>query len=460
MSDRVKRFRTAAEGNFAAMFAIALVPLLTGVGMVVDFTNLSRQQSHLQNAVDSAILMSGAYHREHGALPSTAQVEKWLRSNDDTEVQIKDFRIVDNEIYLLAQIETDPLLLDIVNVATKQQLADATVPLATNETVEIALVLDNTGSMAIDGKLDSLKTIATSFVNDALDEAPPGKPDAVKIGLVPFARYVNVGMSNRNSSWMDVPPDETTTSCYMTRDVLTKSGCTTSTHTATSTTDTGTSTYTYTSESCTNYTYGPDYEVCNTNTNEWHGCVGSRPGNLAVSDNGYGNRIPGLLGVTCSTPILPLTNSRSALVSDIAAFTASDLTYIGAGAVWGHRILSRHAPFTQAEPYGDKVRKFMIIMSDGDNTVAPDASGDNRLHISTDLAYSDQLTRQACQNARDNDIEIYTIAFGTSITTAGKAVLQACATDLNNYFVASDAADLARSFRSILANIFTVRLTS
>ena len=32
--------------------------------------------------------------------------------------------------------------------------------------------------------------------------------------LVPFAQYVNVGMANRNASWMAVPPDTTTTTIY------------------------------------------------------------------------------------------------------------------------------------------------------------------------------------------------------------------------------------------------------
>jgi len=59
--------------------------------------------------------------------------------------------------------------------------------------LEVAMVLDNTGSMA-GTKLSTLKTAASNFV-DTLSSAAArsADPDAVKIGLVPFSMTVKVG---------------------------------------------------------------------------------------------------------------------------------------------------------------------------------------------------------------------------------------------------------------------------
>jgi hypothetical protein len=69
---------------------------------------------------------------------------------------------------------------------------------------EIALVLDNTGSTA-GAKLDGLKQAANSLV-DVLFTAQNASR-SLKIGLVPFTYYVNVGTNHRNAPWMNVASD-------------------------------------------------------------------------------------------------------------------------------------------------------------------------------------------------------------------------------------------------------------
>jgi len=64
---------------------------------------------------------------------------------------------------------------------------------------DIALVLDRTGSMA-GTNLTNLKTAATDFLNDMDD----GNND-VKVSVVPFAQYVNIGLDYANQSWLDLP---------------------------------------------------------------------------------------------------------------------------------------------------------------------------------------------------------------------------------------------------------------
>ena len=83
----------------------------------------------------------------------------------------------------------------------------------TQGSVEVAMVLDNTWSMSMSDssgvkKIDALKSAATNLTTKLKTS---GK-DQVKIGLVPYADYVNVGTNNRTRSWVSVPADYSTTS--------------------------------------------------------------------------------------------------------------------------------------------------------------------------------------------------------------------------------------------------------
>ena len=70
-------------------------------------------------------------------------------------------------------------------------------------TAEVALALDNSGSMA-GSKIAALKTAASDLV-DTLFAAAQNSPetDPIKIAVVPFAAGVNVGSQYANASWMD-----------------------------------------------------------------------------------------------------------------------------------------------------------------------------------------------------------------------------------------------------------------
>jgi hypothetical protein len=69
--------------------------------------------------------------------------------------------------------------------------------------VEVALVLDNTGSTVQNGspKLDNLKTAATSLIDQLAAAAT--NPDQVKVGVVPFSMTVNVGSKYATAPWID-----------------------------------------------------------------------------------------------------------------------------------------------------------------------------------------------------------------------------------------------------------------
>src|SRR5205823_13694813 len=81
--------------------------------------------------------------------------------------------------------------------------ADAQVMKSVSQTrMEIAMVLDNTGSMA-GTKLSNLKTAASNFV-DTLQTAAQKSTltNPVKVSLVPYTMTVNVGTQFKTASWI------------------------------------------------------------------------------------------------------------------------------------------------------------------------------------------------------------------------------------------------------------------
>ena len=67
--------------------------------------------------------------------------------------------------------------------------------------LNLALVLDNTGSMAQNQKMTNLKAAAHNLLTTLKNAAK--QPGDVKVAIVPFATDVNVGTSNDNASWID-----------------------------------------------------------------------------------------------------------------------------------------------------------------------------------------------------------------------------------------------------------------
>src|SRR6185295_12400459 len=67
--------------------------------------------------------------------------------------------------------------------------------------MRVAMALDNTGSMADDGKMPAMQTAAKNLV-DQLSGLAKTAGD-IYISIIPFAQDVNVGASNYNQSWID-----------------------------------------------------------------------------------------------------------------------------------------------------------------------------------------------------------------------------------------------------------------
>ncbi|MCC2098407.1 MAG: hypothetical protein KDJ29_16035 [Hyphomicrobiales bacterium] len=189
--------------------ALAILPLVAASGLALEYSRLVNIRTKLQTAIDSAILAS-------------------VKLSPD---QLTDTAAQDLVNLALAQLQSDRLLGTSALEASFDQIAadkrcmqgkfntplgfsaltgylsvdiTASACATASKKLEVALVLDNTGSMAkSDGgvsKMDALKEAAKSLVTTL---NPSTGYAGAAISVVPFAAAVNVGAHNKNASWMD-----------------------------------------------------------------------------------------------------------------------------------------------------------------------------------------------------------------------------------------------------------------
>src|SRR5215813_8855782 len=68
--------------------------------------------------------------------------------------------------------------------------------------LEVALALDNIGSMAQAGKLTNLKTAAHNLLTTLRNAAK--NPGDIKVAIIPFTTTVNLGTSYKDNDWFDI----------------------------------------------------------------------------------------------------------------------------------------------------------------------------------------------------------------------------------------------------------------
>ena len=446
----VKSYQGNKQGNIAIMFAVSLLVLIIGAGAAVDFGMAQRTETKLQNTADAAVLAAAKTGKNDQAYLQTV-ADKFVKAQYpgaglNTKVQL----LKNGRVRVFVDTVYKTSLMHIIGRPTINVKVVSEAPLTSSEPVNIALVLDTTGSMK-GTKLASLKTAANNLVTTLASYKNP----SLKMSVVPFAQHVNVGMANRNAPWINVPADSTTTGpkkCGWKKKVTGYKNC----HIVHSTCYNDGTPYACSWKSC-DVIYGPKEWKCHTpkSSVKWHGCVGSRntPWHERVAYKG--RKVPGLMNTWCGTKLRPLTNNLKKVKSTINALNASGYTYIPAGLMWGWRTLDTNMPLTQASgPFAKNTQKVMILMSDGANT----RSKNGKAHTGWDVNAANKEMKILCNKIKGEEIEVYTIAYDIK-DSATKNRMKSCATDASKFFDASNAAQLNNAFKAIGANLIRLRLT-
>jgi Flp pilus assembly protein TadG len=216
------------RGNYALMTALAMAPLMGGLAMAVDFTEMNRQKQAVENALDAANIAT-ARRIVEGATDDQlrAYALDFFHANlnhvdpaDTTlSVELPSTETGGGTIKLTARLDYQPYFYPVLAWLVGTPEADAGKEISFDvksevrlkNTLEVALVLDNSGSMSSPGtdssqtRIDLLKAAAKQLVDTIAGQAAQIKQvdKPVQFGLVPFAASVNVGPENGNASWMD-----------------------------------------------------------------------------------------------------------------------------------------------------------------------------------------------------------------------------------------------------------------
>lgn len=223
----LRRFIADRRGNFAMMTAIATVPLLGGLALAIDFTEVTRQRQETLNALDAAGIATArqvvtgasdealqAYAKAffeanlNAVDPANTTLTVVLPNNDTGGGTLKMSASLKYKPYFL------PAFVNLVNHTSGAKVDvdfSAKTEVRLKNTLEVALVLDNSGSMKDPGagsskaRIDLLKEAAKKLLDTMSAQAGAMKQitKPIQFSLVPFAASVNVGSSNADATWMD-----------------------------------------------------------------------------------------------------------------------------------------------------------------------------------------------------------------------------------------------------------------
>lgn len=441
-----RRFVAETKGNVAMLFALIVPVLMLLVLGGVDLHREASVKMNVQDALDAATLAAARS-------PYTSDVDITKVGLDALKANLAPYSDItlDTAQTTFHLDDTGAVVADTV-VKVKAVVANIILPpygrlmddqlpvkahsevLRSNNRIEVALVLDNTGSMA-GAKLTNTKAAAIDLI-DRL-EAADGRsiePDAIKISLVPFSMTVRV---NSGYSW-STGVASATASGWLSNSTL---------HTGGPADATG----------GVNAPYGlfnaasGRFSLFATLRTDWRGCIESRPqpydirdtapsatdqatmfvpffnpdepdkgdypndstwkyfdyeGNDYLDDGRSGSnssnpfassaardaewktratstaRYSNTPRATLTTsfgpnkgcniqPLMRLTNDYAALRTAVNGMVATGNTNVPLGAMWGWHTLSPNAPFGDGRAYGtERLKKIIIIMTDGENVMS------------------------------------------------------------------------------------------
>jgi len=205
-----RRFRDDRSGNVLALFALSLLPLTAFTGVAVDFSRISSAHSRLAQATDAtalAIARNAIYDTTEG----WATAEKYFDANYPHDTfgpgSVVDLKLLSDRVDVVAQATVETLIVGLLghDYAVIEAASQVRRPVGG---IEVAMVLDNTGSMNGNNKMKDLRRAATDLTNFLFEniEDPTGQvAEPLKIALVPFVTTVNVRTPGVFSwSWIDV----------------------------------------------------------------------------------------------------------------------------------------------------------------------------------------------------------------------------------------------------------------
>ena len=206
----LRSFLKSAHGNVAMMFALALVPLMIGAGVGLDYARAMLVRQQMSEALDAAALAVGstAGLSQDDAL---ALAKRYFNANytvDQTvygtpAVSIGSYNST-GSVTITASDSMPTVLVKLIGFNSLTVSTSSNVVWGQTK-LWVALVLDNSGSMSDGDSAGSKMTALKSAANQLLTilQNAASNPGDVQVSIVPFVKTVNVGKTNVSASWVD-----------------------------------------------------------------------------------------------------------------------------------------------------------------------------------------------------------------------------------------------------------------
>ncbi|MGD9670818.1 MAG: pilus assembly protein TadG-related protein [Hyphomicrobiaceae bacterium] len=415
LTSSMTAFRDDERGGIAIMFGLSVIVLMTFAGVAIDYSRINHERSRVATALDAAALAAGKAMLD-GRLSDAdviATAQNYFDRNMKVAERFGTINALDVQINRANSGVTVSATVEVPMTLSRLAGVDNFVFPVTAATVfkqqdiELSMALDVTGSMGSSGKLDALKTAAQDLFDILLPDG--GTPNKVRIALAPYSSGVNAGGYAPTVTGMISP----------------SGNCTFERERTNETTDSAPASGNYLK------------------------AIGS----------------PGIArGAICpsTSRIVPLTDDKNLLRSEVRSYRASGSTAGHLGAQWGWYLISpnwagiftgNNAPVAYND--GNTV-KATILMTDGlFNTMAGRNDGDN----SATAQLSSQTAVANCEAMRAQGVKVYTVGFQLSDARATQT-LKDCAVLPQNFFEASNGAELRDAFKAIAEQINNLRLTN
>jgi Flp pilus assembly protein TadG len=476
----VNHFYKSEDGAVAMIYGPMAIVLLLAAGISIDYARGYLVKKEIARALDAAVLAAGSLPVTDEVAMITiakqyfdANISASTRKDYDPQINV----VVNNEEVTATSSAIVPTILMKLAGNDTMDINEKSVVGRTLVNIEVALVLDNTGSMS-GSKMSSLKTAAKTLVDTLY--ATDGSSEYVEIALVPFTGAVNIGTDNKYASWVDSESKSVAgqEDYGENQDYPWK----------------------------TSLKGKTAYEVLDEYDRNWLGCVRARVGtgltaegttvdldlwDVPPSDsdvntkwapyvkpihtlNGYNpvynSWVKNVLKFKSTCPaaeILPLTNQKNTIKNQVDSMVASGYTSVPIGLIWGWRVLSSAEPYTEGDDENNtENRKVIVLLTDGQNHHGYYNNGiysaygmPNYNHLGTGWLGNqlDDKLETICTNVKSQDILIYSITFQLNDSNT-QQLMRECATREDMYFNSPDGSSLQEAFNQIATGLQKLRL--
>ena len=415
----LQKFRKAQGGNVVMTFALATVPIIGFVGTAVDYSRGNSAKAAIQMAIDLTALMlskdapastaaqlnqkaSDYFH----ALFNRTEVTNVVITPTFSQPELGSFKL---EVTATGKVPTT--FMSIFGQSNMALSVSSEVRWGIKK-LELALALDNTGSMASSGKMSNLKTAAHTLLTTLKNAA---KTDGdVKVAIIPFDTTVRIGTSYKDQPWFDYDS----------------------------------------AMDCNGWLPGTGCNASNWKT-YWKGCVRDRAYPYDVQDNppntGDSKTLYPVEDCGSLAVAKPLSSDWASLNNKVDEMDPSGNTNVTIGLVWAWHALTTNMPYNEAVAPAPNLDKVIIVLTDGDNTESWDNINGKKI---TTTSAIDARTALVCSNMKAANIKIYAVR----VINGNATLLRNCATNPTMYYDVQQASQLNGVFSAIAQNLANLRI--